>query len=125
MHLNPVLLSRRNSRPPRHKGQALERHCAAVQRDPAQITPSANMPCLITDEAAAGEKLVQGLMRRFGGSETEARDTVLSGSVAQIQDKISQLQKAGVDLLLLPTFLPMWNLEHLERFITEVAPTFR
>jgi F420-dependent oxidoreductase-like protein len=109
----------------RHKGKVLEQHCAAVGRDPAQLTRSANMPCLITDNPEDGERVVRGLMRRFGRSEAEARDGVLAGSVAQIQDKIGRLQEAGVDQLLLPTFLPPWNLDHLDRFITEVAPPFR
>jgi F420-dependent oxidoreductase-like protein len=107
------------------KGRILEEHCAALGRDPGQITRSANMPTLITDKPAEGERLVRGLMRRFGRSEAEARDTVLSGSVAQIQDKLGRLQAAGVHMLCLPSFLPPWNLEHLDRFMSEVAPAFR
>ena len=68
---------------------------------------------------------MRGLMQRFGRSETEARDTVLAGSVAQIQDKLGRLQAAGVEQLYIPTFLPPWNLEQLDRFMTEVAPAFR
>jgi hypothetical protein len=45
--------------------------------------------------------------------------------VAQIQDTLGQLQQAGVRMLCLPTFLPAWNLEQLDRFITEVAPALR
>lgn len=108
-----------------HKGAILDQHCEAVGRQPGAIRRSANMPCLITDNPQEGERLVRGLMQRFGRSEAEARDTVLTGSVAQIQDTISRLQATGVELLLLPTFLPPWNLEHLDRFITEVAPAFR
>lgn len=108
-----------------HKGRILEQHCATVGRDPAKLIRSANMPCLITDNAAEKERLIQGLMRRFGRTEEEARDGVLAGSVAEIQEKIGKLQQAGVHQLLLPTFLPPWNLDHLDRFITEVAPAFR
>jgi alkanesulfonate monooxygenase SsuD/methylene tetrahydromethanopterin reductase-like flavin-dependent oxidoreductase (luciferase family) len=64
-------------------------------------------------------------MQRFGRSEAEARDTVLAGSVAQVQDKIARLQAAGVEQLFLPTFLPPWSLEQLDRFIAEVAPALR
>jgi hypothetical protein len=45
--------------------------------------------------------------------------------VAQIQEKLGRLQDAGVDQLYIPTFLPPWNLEQLDRFIMEVAPAFR
>jgi F420-dependent oxidoreductase-like protein len=109
----------------RRKGQVLDGHCAAVQRDPAQIFRSANMPMLITESAEAREQLIRGLMRRFGRSETEARDTVLAGSVAQMQDTLGRLQAAGVHMLCIPTFLPPWNQELLDRFITEVAPALR
>jgi hypothetical protein len=79
----------------------------------------------ITDNPEDGERLVRGLMQRFGLSEERSRDTVLAGSVAQIQDKLSLLQAAGVDQLYIPTFLPPWNLERFDHFITEVAPAFR
>jgi alkanesulfonate monooxygenase SsuD/methylene tetrahydromethanopterin reductase-like flavin-dependent oxidoreductase (luciferase family) len=79
----------------------------------------------ITDNPEDGERLVRGLMQRFGLSEERSRDTVLAGSVAQIQEKLGRLQAVGVDQLYIPTFLPPWNLEQLDRFITEVAPAFR
>jgi alkanesulfonate monooxygenase SsuD/methylene tetrahydromethanopterin reductase-like flavin-dependent oxidoreductase (luciferase family) len=79
----------------------------------------------ITDNPEDGERLMRGLMQRFGLSEERSRDTVLVGSVAQIQEKLGRLQAAGVDQLYIPTFLPPWNLEQLDRFITEVAPAFR
>ena len=108
-----------------HKGQVLEAHCHDIGRDVSQITRSANMPMMITDDAEDKERLVRGLMQRFGRSESEARDTVLAGSVAEIQDKMGRLQESGVDQLFIPTFLPQWSLEQLDRFITEVAPAFR
>lgn len=109
----------------RHKGRILEEHCLAVGRDPAQITHSANMPMLLTDSAEERERLVRALVRRFGRSEAEARDTVLAGSVAQLQDTLGRLRDAGVQMLCIPTFLPALNLGQLDRFITEVAPALR
>jgi alkanesulfonate monooxygenase SsuD/methylene tetrahydromethanopterin reductase-like flavin-dependent oxidoreductase (luciferase family) len=109
----------------RHKGTVLEQHCAAVGRDPAQITRSANMPMAMTEKPEEQERLVRGLMQRFGRREEEARDTVLVGSVAQMQDKLGRLRAAGVEQLFIPTFLPPWNLEHYDRFMTEVASALR
>jgi hypothetical protein len=80
---------------------------------------------LITENAADRERLIQGLMRRFGRSEAAARDTVLAGSVAYMQDTLGRMQEAGVDMVCVPSFLPPWNLEQLDRFITEVAPAVR
>lgn len=109
----------------RRKSAILDRHCAAVGRDPAQIVRSANMPMAITENVEEQERLVRGLMQRFGRSEEEARDTVLTGSVAQMQEKLGRLQATGVTQLFIPTFLPPWNLEHYDRFMAEVASAFR
>lgn len=109
----------------RHKGEVLEKHCGAVGRDATQIIRSANMPMAITDRADEQERLVRGLMQRFGRSESEARDTVLAGSVAQLQDKLGRMKDAGVQQVYVPTFLPAWDSEQLDRFITEVAPALR
>jgi hypothetical protein len=42
-----------------------------------------------------------------------------------MQDKLGRLQSAGVDQLFIPTFLPSWNRDQLDRFITDVAPAVR
>jgi F420-dependent oxidoreductase-like protein len=109
----------------RRKGNILAQHCAAVGRDPVQIKRSANMPLLITEKHEDRERLVHGLMRMFGRSEADARDTVLAGSVQHIQDTLGKLQEAGVQMLCVPTFLPPYNLQQLDRFMTEVAPALR
>jgi alkanesulfonate monooxygenase SsuD/methylene tetrahydromethanopterin reductase-like flavin-dependent oxidoreductase (luciferase family) len=96
-----------------------------VGRDPTQITRSANTPLLITTKPEERERLVVALMQRFGRSEADARDTVLAGSVAQIQDTIGRLQDVGVDQIFVPTSMPPWNLDHLDRIITDIAPVFR
>ena len=109
----------------RHKGRILEEHCAAVGRDASQITRSANMPMMISEKDEDRKRLETGLMRRFGRSEEEARDTVLTGSVNEMQDKLGRLQAAGVDQLFIPTFVPAWDQDQLDRFMTEIAPAFR
>ncbi|MBM3225717.1 MAG: LLM class flavin-dependent oxidoreductase, partial [Candidatus Tectomicrobia bacterium] len=109
----------------RRKSAVLAKHCTALGRDPAEIVHSANMPTMISTDPADRERLVRGLMQRFGRSEEEARDTVLVGSVAEMQDKLGLMQAAGVQEIFVPTFLPAWRLEHLDRFMTEVAPALR
>jgi F420-dependent oxidoreductase-like protein len=109
----------------RRKGRILEEHCAVIGRDPTQIMRSANMPMCITDKAEDHERLARTLMRLFGRSEADARDTVLAGSVGQMQDTIGRLQETGVHMLCIPTFVPPWNLEQLDRFMTDVAPACR
>ena len=107
------------------KIRVLEDHCAAVGRDPASITRSANMPLRFSDTRQEGERLVTALVQRYGRSEADARDTVLAGSVAQMQETVGHLWEVGVDQLFIPTFLPRWSLEQFDRFITDVAPAVR
>ena len=107
------------------KGRILDEHCAVVGRDPTTMKRSANMPMRFTESAEAKEELAQALVKRFGRSEADARDTVLAGGVAQMQDTIGRLQEAGVDELFVPTFVPQWDRDQLDRFITDVAPAFR
>lgn len=109
----------------RKKTRILEEHCRAVGRDPKSITRSANMALLITEKKDEVDRLVRGLAKRFGWSEAAARDAVLAGSVAQVQETVGRLRAAGVDQLFIPTFLPPWSLDQLDRFISEVAPAFR
>ncbi len=108
-----------------HKGKVLDEHCATLGRDPKEIVRSANMPMLITDSQDDKARVVDALRKRFGRSEEEAQDTVLAGSVAEMQEKIGQLHEAGVDQLFIPTFVPPWDRDQLDRFISDVAPAFR
>ena len=109
----------------RRKIGILEGHCEAVGRDPKSITRSANMALLITEKKEDADRLVKGLAKRFGWGEAAARDAVLAGSAAQVQDTVARLREAGINQLFIPTFVPPWSLEQLDRFISEVAPAFR
>ena len=50
---------------------------------------------------------------------------LLAGGTAQMQDKLGRLREVGIDQVLIPTFLPPWQQEALDRLITEVAPACR
>jgi alkanesulfonate monooxygenase SsuD/methylene tetrahydromethanopterin reductase-like flavin-dependent oxidoreductase (luciferase family) len=78
------------------------------------------------DDRAGVEKIEQAYMKRMGADAEKARDTVLAGSVSQIQDKLARLREAGVGMLFIPTFLlPTDRRPTLDRFMAEVAPVFR
>ncbi|MBI2198782.1 MAG: LLM class flavin-dependent oxidoreductase [Candidatus Rokubacteria bacterium] len=107
-------------------GKILERHCAAVGRDPATIPRSANMALVMSEDPAKIEKAQRLYMARLGAHEAKARDTVLGGSAGQILDTLGRLAAAGVGMLFIPTmFLPCYRRPVLDRFIDEVAPPFR
>jgi F420-dependent oxidoreductase-like protein len=108
------------------KAKILAEHCAAVGRDPATIVRSANMLLRITDSRSEVDTLTAEFMRRLGRDEPTARDTLLAGSVAAVQDKLARLRETGVGVLFLPTFLmPPDPRPQFDRFIAEVAPAFR
>jgi F420-dependent oxidoreductase-like protein len=108
-----------------HKLQVLNEHCAAVGREPSRITRSANMPLLFAEKAEEAEQLIASVTRRYGWPEAYVRDFLLAGSPAQIQDKLGRLRDVGIDQVFIPTFLPPWKQEALDRLITEVAPALR
>jgi alkanesulfonate monooxygenase SsuD/methylene tetrahydromethanopterin reductase-like flavin-dependent oxidoreductase (luciferase family) len=109
-----------------HKGRILDEHCAKVGRDPKQILRSAVMVLGFADDRAGVERIEQSYMKRMGADEAKARDTVLAGSVSEIRDKLAKLQAAGVGMLFIPTFLlPPDRRGALDRFMSEIAPSFR
>jgi F420-dependent oxidoreductase-like protein len=109
-----------------HKGRILDQHCAAEKRDPKSILRSSVMVLGFADDRASVERVEQAYMKRMGADAEKARDTVLAGSVSQIQDKLARLRDAGVGLLFIPTFLlPADRRSALDRFMAEVAPAFR
>jgi alkanesulfonate monooxygenase SsuD/methylene tetrahydromethanopterin reductase-like flavin-dependent oxidoreductase (luciferase family) len=107
------------------KIQVLEDHCAAVGRDPAAITRSANMPLLFSDKVEKCEQLIVSVNRRYGWPEPYVRDMLLAGGATQMQDKLGRLREVGIDQVFITTFLPPWQQEALDRLITEVAPACR
>ena len=109
-----------------HKGRILDEHCAKIGRDPKQILRSAVMVLGFADDRAGVERIEQSYMKRMGADEAKARDTVLAGSVSEIRDKLAKLQAAGVGMLFIPTFLlPPDRRGALDRFMSEIAPSFR
>jgi F420-dependent oxidoreductase-like protein len=93
------------------KGAVLERHCAAVGRDPGTIARSA-----------------QVLVDLDGESPVERRVPSVRGGAAEMQELIGAYAAAGVGEFILPD----WNLgrgagrsERFDRFLEEVAAPFR
>ncbi len=109
-----------------HKNRILDEHCDAVGRDPKTVLRSANMPVAITNDRGAVEQMQRTYMRRLGGDEDKARDTVLGGTVPEVKDKLGRLRAAGVQMLWVPTFFVLGDRRAaLEQFIVEIAPEFR
>jgi F420-dependent oxidoreductase-like protein len=110
----------------RAKNTILDQHCATVGRDPKQILRSAVMPLVISDDKAEVEKVRQAAIKRMGFDAARAQDTILGGSVAQVQDTLGTLRESGVGLLFLPSmFFPKDPRPLLDKFMADVAPALR
>src|SRR5574342_606688 len=108
------------------KGTILDGYCAAIGRDPRTILRSAVMVPLLSEDHAEIDKVLQLFMKRMRRDEASAKDTMLAGSIPQIQDKLGRLREAGVGLLFVPTmFLGKDQLKSLDAFIEKIAPALR
>lgn len=108
------------------KGKILDGYCAEIGRDPKTILRSAVMVPLLSEDRAEIDKMQQIFMKRMARDEASAKDTMLVGSAAQMQDKLGKLRAAGVGLLFIPTmFLGKDQLKPLDAFIEKVAPALR
>jgi F420-dependent oxidoreductase-like protein len=109
------------------KGAVLDGHCAALQRDPGDLSRSANMVLLFTDSKAEAQTLAETVGARMGRHAADAADTCLAGSPGHIIERLGALREAGVDTLFLPNmFSPAERFRaDCDRFIEEIAPHFR
>src|SRR5712692_8314951 len=104
----------------------LDGYCAEIGRDAKTILRSAVMVPVLSEDRAEIDKMQQIFMKRMGRDEASAKDTLLAGSIAQIQDRLGKLRESGVGLLFIPTmFLGKDQLKPLDAFIEKVAPALR
>jgi alkanesulfonate monooxygenase SsuD/methylene tetrahydromethanopterin reductase-like flavin-dependent oxidoreductase (luciferase family) len=95
------------------KRDVLHRHCAAIDRDPSEITCAVNLG-LAWDE--------EGLRRQFGAIADFVRPGVLSGSVEEVVDRIGEYAAAGADQVNLALRAP-FEVDALEQFATVAGLT--
>jgi F420-dependent oxidoreductase-like protein len=88
------------------KRAVLQRHCADVGRDPTDIRCAVNLGLAWTEESLRGQ---------FGGMADFVRPGVLSGSVAEVVDRVGEYVAAGVDQVNLALRAP-FDVDALEQF---------
>lgn len=109
----------------RHKFDVLEQHCRDVGRNLAEIRRTAQVLLFLNDDPAFQQRVVQGVMAfRGGGTEDEARRSVLLGSIDDVKAGVQAFAGAGVQELYLGQF-PRLHRASLLRFSEEVIPAFR
>ena len=99
----------------RHKVEVLAEHCAREGRDPATIEKSVNLTLAWTEDE---------LRARFGGLADWIRPSALTGSPAEIAERVAAYQDAGADWVNVALRAP-FDTESLDRFATEVLAAFR
>lgn len=96
-----------------HKNAALDRHCAAIGRDPATLRRSAVALFHLTDDAAEAERVRAG-----------ARQPCVAGDAAALRAAVDEYRAAGVDELVVPDF-EQGRSAALDRFAREVIAPVR
>jgi len=109
----------------RHKRSVLERHCAAVGRDPASIARSLMVPLAIgRDRADVGRRLAAARAVFPGLPEDEAawrRQGFLAGTPEEVLAALDEWRSAGVERVLLQ-MLDQDDLGALDLFAARVLP---
>jgi F420-dependent oxidoreductase-like protein len=101
-----------------HKSAVLDRHCADVGRDPAEIRRSTQALLFLSDDEA-------WLARH---RDSDAIRAAIVGTPAEITDIVGRYRDAGVDELIVPDFTlgtGQRRLDTLDRFNEEIAVHFR
>ncbi len=108
----------------RHQFEVLEGHCRDAGRDPSDIRRTIQVMLFLNEDLAFQERVVQGVKAFRGGTEDEARRSVLMGSVEDVRVGVQAYVDAGVEEIYLAQF-PRTHRESLLRFSREVIPAFR
>ena len=98
-----------------HKSGVLDAHCHRLGRDPASIERGANVGMAFTDDE---------LRKQFGQLAEYVRPGVLTGTVAEMVDRVGAYAEAGADWVILAMRAP-FDRDGLERFASEVLPQVR
>jgi alkanesulfonate monooxygenase SsuD/methylene tetrahydromethanopterin reductase-like flavin-dependent oxidoreductase (luciferase family) len=108
----------------RHKYDVLEGHCKEVGRDFSEIRRTIQVPLFLNEDPAFQQRVVQGMVSFRGGTEEEARRSVLMGSVEDVKNGVQGFVDAGVQEIIVAQF-PRFHRESLLRFSQEVIPAVR
>lgn len=108
----------------RRKFEVLDQHCRDAGRDPSEIRRTIQVMLFLNEDPAFQQRVVQGVMAFRGGTEDEARRSVLMGSVDDVNAGVQSFIDVGVQEMHLQQF-PRTHRESLRRFSREVIPAFR
>jgi len=108
----------------KHLIGVIERHCAAIGRDPSTIEKTVLMP-LCYRAPKEREDFVTNLVARMeNGTPEAARKRIMIGGKEECADTIERYSKVGVTHFIFMTFVP-YNEDEIQRFAEEVMPEAR
>jgi F420-dependent oxidoreductase-like protein len=81
----------------RHKIDVLERHCADVGRDPAEITKTALSSVILRPTAAEAEKALEAFAAARGTVPDRVRDYLTVGDPAAVTERMRAYTAVGID----------------------------
>lgn len=107
-----------------HKARLIDAYCEQAGRDTQAIDKSINAVIAMGADATDAERVLRRLAARRGEDPEFARQTMLTGTAAQVQDRVGAYIAAGAEHVVLSLQAP-YETEQLERFAAEVIPAFR
>jgi alkanesulfonate monooxygenase SsuD/methylene tetrahydromethanopterin reductase-like flavin-dependent oxidoreductase (luciferase family) len=81
----------------RHKIEVLERHCADVGRDPAEITKTALQSVIVRPTAAEAEKALESYAASRGTVPDRVRPFLTIGDARTVTERMAAYREVGVD----------------------------
>jgi F420-dependent oxidoreductase-like protein len=108
----------------RHKFQVLEQHCRDAGRDYSSIRRTIQVLLFLNDDPAFQQRVLQGLISLRGGSEEDARRSILMGSADEVKASVQAFVDIGAQEIIVWQF-PRVHRDSLLRFSREVIPAFR
>jgi alkanesulfonate monooxygenase SsuD/methylene tetrahydromethanopterin reductase-like flavin-dependent oxidoreductase (luciferase family) len=81
----------------RHKIDVLERHCADVGRDPAEITKTALQSVIVRPTAAEADKALEAYAAGRGTVPDRVREFLTVGDPAAVTERMATYRAVGVD----------------------------
>jgi alkanesulfonate monooxygenase SsuD/methylene tetrahydromethanopterin reductase-like flavin-dependent oxidoreductase (luciferase family) len=98
--------------------QTLERHCAAIGRDPATIEKTVSFPIVVRDDAATAAARTRELMDHNGVDPADL-DGYLAGTPAEVAEELGRYRALGFETFIVRMPAP-YDPETIER-MREVA----